>query len=626
MGNLGMFLVERSLGFNLIRTIFVCLDYVAFTVFGWATQAVFDIANATLIGPDKYAEFANRVYVLIGIFMLFKITVTMLGYLVNPDKITDKTEGLSKIVGRTIVSIAMLVGLPFLWNLMFDREINGKTITQILLEAVPRVLIGKNSSITEGKDGIESVSNTIVWKTYSVVFKNADGSEVTDFNTMEAAVENVNVSTDGDNSKYRYDYTLFLGFIIGIVMSIVMISIAIDVAIRAFKLIILRMIAPIPILGYILPQSQKNGGIFSNWLKTLLLTWLDLFIKIGVVYLALYFIDIIILQGSEADLGVSDFRLVTLKVFIIIGLLFFAKQAPKFITDLLGIKNKEGGLGFAKALTAGVVGAGAVGSGVASARAAYAANKVNGHNKGLGIAKAIGAGAFGVGAGAATGIGAALGAKDHNAKAALSAINKRNNRAFELGNKGSTLMGRFGAGASDLLGIPTRADRMENQIKADQEYSKALGNTISRVKDKTATSTTTTGTATVGGKTISGNYASFVSSAEAQLARGSKTIDFSGQTIAAEDYALYKEELFKSNQNDYYATNGAGTLGGSIDEDLVDLKATQDSLSSSSSVGGSLSSFGDVKSTAGKASRAANAMERDGKYKASKANRDASRK
>lgn len=375
MSNLVFNLIQRGFAMNIVRTIFVALDLVAFTAFKWSTQAVFDIASVSLISEDQFVAFAKRIYVILGLFMLFKVVITMLGYLIDPDKINDKTEGLSKIIGRVLVSICMLVGFPFVFNF-----IGSKDTTETLLKAVPRLLIGKNSQISSNREEMGDFADTIVWKTYSIAFNVKNGEdnylEITEFNTLDAALERVNDDT-GDKSVYKYHYIPVIGMIIGIVMSFIMLGIAIDVAIRAFKLIILRMLAPIPIISYILPKSSKDGGIFNNWVKTLVSTWADLFIKIGVVYFVLYMIDLLIL-GNNFDFGVTGIRKLAVIIFVVIGLLLFAKQAPKFITDLLGIKSPKGSLGLS-----GMAAAGAgllTGAGIGGALAAGANQLMTGAN------------------------------------------------------------------------------------------------------------------------------------------------------------------------------------------------------------------------------------------------------
>ena len=337
-------LIERGLGWNLIRSIFSSIDVVFFFLFNKILQATFDVAGLELVSETAFEQFQNRVYVILGIFMLFKVTVSMLQYLVNPDKLNDKEVGLSKMISRTIVTLCMLVAFPRVFKLLYRAQ-------EPLLEAIPRIIIGKTADNGNVGSQMDSTANKITWTVYSVVF-NQDGNEVTEFNNVEAVPEHINDPTD-DNSVYKYDYLPLVGALIAAVMSFIMLGMCIDIAIRAFKLVILRMIAPIPIISYIDPKSAKDGA-FNNWLKSLTSTWLDLFIKMGILYFIIYMIDLIILQGNIDFGGLTGIRKLFVIIIVIIGLLFFARQAPKFISDALGIKNSKGlGVGLGGALAAG---------------------------------------------------------------------------------------------------------------------------------------------------------------------------------------------------------------------------------------------------------------------------------
>lgn len=354
--------IQRNLITTWILQLFATLDNIAFTVFGWVMQAIFDIANAEIVKDTLYESFEDRVYVLLGIFMLFKVTVSLLGYLVNPDKIADKEKGMSKMVTRTIVVLVMLIGFPVVFDLM------GRT-QNALLEALPRIIIGRGSDTETLGNQMGSVTDSISWSVFKLSLEEStiNTMETEDhINTVEGATSVITDPMPNDNSEFKYHYRPVMGTVLAIVMIVLLVGIAIDVAIRAFKLIILRMIAPIPIISYIDPKSSKDGA-FSSWLKLLVSTWLDLFIKLGILYFVLYLLDEIIIRGGlDLTSGLNFQRSAVLIVFLIIGLLFFARQAPKFISKALGIKEGGGmgvGLGGALAGSAALLG----GAGLAGA-------------------------------------------------------------------------------------------------------------------------------------------------------------------------------------------------------------------------------------------------------------------
>ena len=98
------------------------------------------------------------------------------------------------------------------------------------------------------------------------------------------------------------------------------------------------MLAPVPIISRIDPKKGKE--VFDKWVKTCINTYLDLFIRLLAIYFAIFVItQIIDLRFVDAVTGqemgeVNPF----VKVFIILGALMFAKQLPKLISDLTGVK------------------------------------------------------------------------------------------------------------------------------------------------------------------------------------------------------------------------------------------------------------------------------------------------
>ena len=168
----------------------------------------------------------------------------------------------------------------------------------------------------------------------------------------------------------------------------------IDIAIRLFKLLVLEMLAPIPIISNIKPSSEKDSP-FSNWLKEVLISFFDIFIKLGLIYLVLFFIvklnenGLFVTWESAEGSKINPLRLMYLKVFLIVGLLIFAHQAPKFIRKIIGIKDGDegsflgsvaGGLaGFGSGLISGAISGqglkGAISGGIAGANAGYNGTK-----------------------------------------------------------------------------------------------------------------------------------------------------------------------------------------------------------------------------------------------------------
>lgn len=262
-----------------------------------------------------------------------------------------------------------------------------------------------------------------------------------------ASVKNVFGKLSG-SSHYIFAYTGFISMIVPFIFVFILLSFTIDVAVRAVKLSVLRLIAPIPIISYMDPKGSKDGS-FNSWVKALTSTYLDLFIRLAVVYFVIFLIQDMIVNGIVINTGTGVLGILSM-ILIWIGLFIFAKQAPKFIKQVLGMKDEGGKLfgSLGSALGLGAAAVGAVGSGVASARASRLADVTN-HgeeasksllNRGKHLLAGMAGGAMGLG----TGVNAAMSAKDHALKNTFDAMQKRNATAISRGSDGSTLFGRMG--------------------------------------------------------------------------------------------------------------------------------------------------------------------------------------
>ncbi|HIT22449.1 MAG TPA: hypothetical protein IAB56_05765 [Candidatus Scybalousia intestinigallinarum] len=531
------------------------LDRICYSVFGWILQVIFDIANSEIVSETVFESFEDRVYIILGIFMLFKITIALLGYLVNPDQLADKEKGMGKMITRTVLVLIMLIGFPVVFRFLND-------IQQPLLEALPRIIIGKRTDSEALGGQMTEVSDEISWQLFQISLGEGEADIMmgNGINTVTGATQLVTEPESNDKSTFKYFYIPFVGMIIAIVSTVLLVGIAIDVAIRAFKLIILRMMAPIPIISYIDPKSSKDGA-FASWVKAITSTWLDLFIKLGILYFVIYLLDYVIIQGNlRVVSNIGPFRNTMVVIFLIIGLLFFAKQAPKFITDALGIKSKESGSlfgGLAKVAAAGAIGLGAIGSGLAAGKASYLADTANGkkHNAGN-VIKNAAAGLFGGVTGAATGAGAALSAKDHVGKAAFDAMNKRNAQMLAMGAAGSTFGGRAASSLQSFLTGQNAADIGKKKIEDLEDFNKSLDNIGNRVKSEMVKSDKTSGEF-IKNSGMMFNYKEFMAAKNAAASTGATRFNVRNrrtgnyEQVSMEAAEMYGGYLLKNNEDDY---------------------------------------------------------------------------
>lgn len=427
---------------NALRSILMTLDHVVYWCIGVVYNILFNISETTIISSDTLKAFYGRVQLILGVIMIFKISVSLLQYVINPEAFSDKKKGVGQVITRMVTMLAMLTAIiplniplsaedetnktynyylnqnGLLFGTMFSlqhRILKQNTIAKLVLGNTENSFTVTDSDNTEyetdfsensnageavaayvlksffrinvkdelSSDNIDNQDNyfcdankkvnnaahlgvaltasgaavgTIIAPGLGTaigagigaaangiyrLFKWADadnaGTYYNDWvntNNISTLAEMVNINCD---SRYLFSYFPVVSTVCGVLLLLVFATTCLDVAIRALKLAILRLIAPIAIISYIDPKSAEKGA-FSNWVKFLISTYLDLFLRLAIIYFVMFIVMEIIHGGLELPLGNGVIGLLS-TVVIIIGLFYFARQAPKFITDALGLKG-----------------------------------------------------------------------------------------------------------------------------------------------------------------------------------------------------------------------------------------------------------------------------------------------
>lgn len=116
------FILTSKIGQKMLEGIFAIMCSI-YKSLARMYDLVLNIASTKIDFTESISSITGTIYVLMGIFMLFRITVSFLNMLVDPDKVNDKSAGVSSIIIRTFVAIVLLIALKpgsFAFNFM-DR-------------------------------------------------------------------------------------------------------------------------------------------------------------------------------------------------------------------------------------------------------------------------------------------------------------------------------------------------------------------------------------------------------------------------------------------------------------------------------------------------------------------------
>ena len=120
--------------------IILILDTLIYGLISSAFRIFMAIAGARLLSSDAYTAIANKVYLVVGVLMLFVLSYGILKAIVNPDDASKQVgPGLLKKVAIAVIGLAVT---PALFGLMYLR-IQIDLMLQVLfkLQTVLKLII-----------------------------------------------------------------------------------------------------------------------------------------------------------------------------------------------------------------------------------------------------------------------------------------------------------------------------------------------------------------------------------------------------------------------------------------------------------------------------------------------------
>ena len=351
------------------RTIGIWIDSIAYGLIDNIYNLIDVLASGTLFEENTILTIMNNTYIVISIFALFRIALILVNAMINPDKLNDKENGIGSVLRNLVIMFVLLIFTPMLFreayyiqktvvdnhyiSKIFNGKVEssdnpGKTMQRIALQAlihpdtdvhtpggtVPEIANFQGGKYVPGSECGGDCEEAI--NDYNANILTGDQDLWSTFTKHIGKTEKV----DGE-TVYVYTYTFLVTFAVGVFITYVLASMAIDIAVRSVELAVLQIISPLFIVTFIDPKSAKSGP-FHNWLKTVGKTYASLFIKLGVLELMIMFVSLIpkiTLFDDKSGLKFWG------TLVVLLAILIFAKKAPKWIGEMIGVDGENSGIG-----------------------------------------------------------------------------------------------------------------------------------------------------------------------------------------------------------------------------------------------------------------------------------------
>ena len=293
------------------------------------------VLNGDIFEGKILSEITNRIYLFIGILIFFKLAITVIKYVTNPDLLDDKKTSVQAIIKRIIIAIASIAIIPFGFRMAFALQ--NAILSDGIIETIIMGDEYKSDRVKlKGREGKmigftvfngfftlnEHVASSTAKNKYEMATKLYDADRI--------GVKNVNMQTS--NKSYMYNYTPILSTAALLFVFHMMFQLTIQLAVRVIKLGVLQIISPLVIASSIAGTDEEMP--LNRWLKNTLYTYLSVFIYVATLWFVVFVSRL--LTTNEILVAGND---ILLKSLLYVALFIFIKDAPKLFGDIFKIQE-----------------------------------------------------------------------------------------------------------------------------------------------------------------------------------------------------------------------------------------------------------------------------------------------
>lgn len=396
---------------KILRMMLITIDSAIYQLVDWAYQLFMVLAETGIFKSDGIREFGERIYFFLGLIMIFKVSISILQYIMNPDAVNDNKIGAPKLLKNLVFVLVGIVAVPYI----FDAAYGLQTI--ILRDnIIGNLILGTNSTTETAEDhesAIKNAGNEMAFSTFTAFFHfndrindecvnnpfmpaGSDASSDDEYLVVnKACIDDPNYAAVLDSflgtadstgnvaltdlgTKYKeayelknvhklmfdsdlYNYTYendegkseFLFDYTMLVTTAGGVFLAYILLLFCFDVAVRSV--KLGFLQLIAPvpliakiDPKKGDETFSKWVKECTSTYVNLFARLVAIYFALYTITII-RQPYNLVTGNDEYNPLVF-VFIVFGTLLFVKDLPKLIETITGMKISGGTLSLNKKL------------------------------------------------------------------------------------------------------------------------------------------------------------------------------------------------------------------------------------------------------------------------------------
>lgn len=121
---------------DIFRSILSLFDRVVYWFLGLLVSLFDQIASVRLFEDTTIKAFSERIFFLVSVIMIFKVSFSIIKYIINPDTFSDKEQGMGKVIQNVILVLVCLVCIQPIFSFAYDlqqRILDTQIIEKVIL-------------------------------------------------------------------------------------------------------------------------------------------------------------------------------------------------------------------------------------------------------------------------------------------------------------------------------------------------------------------------------------------------------------------------------------------------------------------------------------------------------------
>lgn len=310
------------------------------------------ILTGEIFTKEVVTDIMSRLYVFIGILILFRLATVFIKYVVSPEAFNDTKQGAGNLVKRVVLGCVIIAVIPV--GFSFARRIQVAVIDDRIIE---KTLLPADAYKELAE---EDLGNRITMMVFRGFFRwnprVSKNKHLDVYNEYEKLLvyDNVDISSfDADNvtekedGEYLIEYfpilsTLSIGFVL-----YTFVKYALELALRSIKLAFLQIIAPFIVVDYMLKPGDDET--LKKYMNITISTYLIIFMRVLTVWI-IGLLSFYLEKGVPGNTDAAGNYITSLvqansdmfmKAMIVLAAFAFLKDFPKLMSELTGYNFQE---------------------------------------------------------------------------------------------------------------------------------------------------------------------------------------------------------------------------------------------------------------------------------------------